>query len=561
MTFENQKMTAELDEQAISSEDFSDDEIDESYSDIRSSSTIHDRLQFETKFDFELTSNNNINKKKQYNVDVYFFIPQNTGINTDTYTRENFYTDLTNYFRIRTPELFKLDANNFYDWSLPWSDKYFTNHLSTHKRQKLISVVVYEIKMFGCFINTQLKRIQSIFSNIVKKKGDSFFKNQKYLKILENRLNKLQLIINKYRNNYVKPIKEQKILTDDEVTKVFSVVDEFISYRFEYIFIKIKTLLESKSSDCYLNDLIKQMLLDEISYRKDTDFVDLDNTNDKNLYETYHYRVGLLKKYVLDVLYLQNENIKQEKIYRNIIAAVGAALAAFWASVADMQRLNMMNNMKDTGFRLIIIIMIGVLAYVFKDRLKELSREYFSQKFKKYIPDFNRKMFYNYFDFEGQPRKEFLGSSKEFMRYMNKDSVPKEIMYIRHIGSRSDLDPDKKEIIINYSKKINFRSSPVKDSITKINFIRDLSRFDISEFLAKLSDPDKVLRYFDSQKGIVSIDAPKVYHINLIIKYTTTYDNKSVIELERSRIILNKRGILRIEKVVGREQIRYEEEK
>ncbi|MFN4150440.1 MAG: hypothetical protein ACK4IX_05815, partial [Candidatus Sericytochromatia bacterium] len=282
---------------------------------------------------------------------------------------------------------------------------------------------------------------------------------------------------------------------------------------------------------------------------------------DKNLYETYHYRVGLLKKYVLEVLYLQNENIKQEKVYRNIIAAVGAALAAFWASVADMQRLNMMNNMKDTGFRLIVIIMIGVLAYVFKDRIKELSREYFSQKFKKYMPDFNRKMFYNYFDFEGQPRKEFLGSSKEFMRYMSKDSVPSEIIYIRNIGSRSDLDPDKQETIINYSKKINFRTSPVKDSITKINFIRDLSRFDISEFLAKLSDPDKILRYFDSQKGVVAIDAPKVYHINLIIKYTTTYENKSVIELERSRIILNKKGILRIEKVISREQIRYEEEK
>lgn len=561
MIYDGQKLTGELDESSVSSEDFSDDEIDDSYSDIRSSSTIHDRLQFETKFDFELSSNNTINKKKQYNVDVYFFLPQNTGINTDTYTRDNFYTDLTNYFRIRTPELFKWDAHNFHEWSLPWSDKYFLNHLSTQKRQKLVSVVIYEIKMFGCFINTQLKRVQSIFSNIVKKKGEDFFNSSKYLLILENRLKKLQDVINKYREKYVTPIKDQKILTDDEVKKAFSVVDEFISYRFEYIFIKIKNLLESKSKECYINSVIEDMLLSEINYRKNTDFVNLDNKTDKNLYETYHYRVGLLKKYVLEVLYLQNENIKQEKVYRNIIAAVGAALAAFWASVADMQRLNMMNNMKDTGFRLIVIIMIGVLAYVFKDRIKELSREYFSQKFKKYMPDFNRKMFYNYFDFEGQPRKEFLGSSKEFMRYMSKDSVPSEILYIRNIGSRSDLDPDKQETIINYSKKINFRTSPVKDSITKINFIRDLSRFDISEFLAKLSDPDKVLRYFDSQKGVVAIDAPKVYHINLIIKYTTTYENKSIVELERSRIILNKKGILRIEKVISREQIRYEEEK
>ena len=79
--------------------------------------------------------------------------------------------------------------------------------------------------------------------------------------------------------------------------------------------------------------------------------------------------------------------------------------------------------------------------------------------------------------------------------------------------------------------------------------------------MAKLSDPDKVLRYFDNTKGIVSIEAPKVYHINLIIKYTTTHEQKSVVELERSRIILNKKGILRIDKVIERGQIKYEEEK
>ncbi|MFN4150441.1 MAG: hypothetical protein ACK4IX_05820, partial [Candidatus Sericytochromatia bacterium] len=266
MIYDSQKLTGELDESSVSSEDFSDDEIDDSYSDIRSSSTIHDRLQFETKFDFELSSNNTINKKKQYNVDVYFFLPQNTGINTDTYTRDNFYADLTNYFRIRTPELFKWDAHNFHEWSLPWSDKYFLNHLSTQKRQKLVSVVIYEIKMFGCFINTQLKRLQSIFSNIVKKKGEDFFNSNKYLLILENRLKKLQDVINKYRDKYVNPIKEQKILTDDEVKKAFSVVDEFISYRFEYIFIKIKNLLESKSKECYINNVIENMLLSEINY-------------------------------------------------------------------------------------------------------------------------------------------------------------------------------------------------------------------------------------------------------------------------------------------------------
>lgn len=559
---ENLKLTKEFDENLV--EELIDDDDEIISSDIISQNTVHDRFQFESKFDFDLNLDRNNDKNKRYYIDVYFFIPKRIGINSDTYTRENFYSDLTNYIRIRTPELFRWEQKNIDKWTLPWSEKYFKLHLSTKKRQKLSEISIYEVKLFGCFINTHIKKLQSVFSNLWKKETNDFAIYKKLL-FLESRLESIYSLIVKYRENYTKKINERLVLIDDDVKKSFTITDEYISYRLEFVLVKILQLLEKnklKESSFYI--AISKILKKEVEYRITADFVNLESDDDKAILETYYHRMGLLKKYVLEVLYLQSENIKKEKVYRNFIAAVGAALAAAWAVMADIQRINLVNNTGDTGIRLLLVFFIGVSAYVFKDRIKELSKEYFNQKLKQYIPDFEKKVFYDYFDKEGQIQKKIIAISQEYMRYLNRENIPEEIEYIRELGTQKDIESDKNEVIINYSKKISFDSEGIKDSVNKINFIRDISRFDISEFLDKLDDPDKTLRYFDNKKGIVVMKAPKVYHINVVIKYKIEHEKLngtkvSDIEFERIRIVLNKKGIVRIDKILARGELKYTE--
>ncbi|MFN8672006.1 MAG: hypothetical protein U0457_07985 [Candidatus Sericytochromatia bacterium] len=565
MSSENElKITKDLDESIV--DELLDDDIDEYYSDIISHSNVHDRFQFESKFDFDLNLDKNNEKNKKYYVDFYFFIPKSIGINSETYTRDNFYSDLTNYLRIRTPEVFNLESKEINNWSLYWSDKYFKISFSTQKRLKLSQIVIYEVKLFGCFINTQLKKLQNLFYNLFEKERTELY-IQRRLKYIETRLDSLEQIILKYREKYTKVINENQILIEDDVKKSFIIVDEFISYRLEFILVKVLQVLRKNSQDKSKVSLhIKEILKKEIEYRISVNFINFEGHQDNSLPEMYYYRMGLLKKYVLGVLYLQSEIIKKEKIYRNLIAATGAALAASWAVMTDIQRINLVNNTKEAGIRLLLIFFIGISAYVFKDRIKELSKEYFNQKLKKYIPDLEKKIFYDYFDKEGQIKKKLIAISNEFMRYLNKENIPEDILYIRDLGARKDIDPERNDIVINYSKRMLFDSECLKDSENKINFIRDISRFAINDFLDKLDDPDKILRYFDSKKGVVVMEAPKVYHINVIMKYKIEHEklNKeklSEIEYERIRIVLNKRGIVRIEKVISRGEIKYVENK
>ena len=48
--------------------------------------------------------------------------------------------------------------------------------------------------------------------------------------------------------------------------------------------------------------------------------------------ETHYYRLGLLKKYVSDVLFLRTLRVQRDYVYRNFVAAFGAATILFGLS-------------------------------------------------------------------------------------------------------------------------------------------------------------------------------------------------------------------------------------
>ncbi len=140
------------------------------------------------------------------------------------------------------------------------------------------------------------------------------------------------------------------------------------------------------------------------------------------------------------------------------------------------------------------------------------------------------------------------------------------MLYVRTIGHDSELEPERHEAILHYCKKLKLITKQNEKDICTISSIKDIVRFNLSQFLAKLDEPHKSLNYFDSEKGIMSIEAPKVYHINVVFRYALCQRQQKHqkirdIELERIRIVLNKKGMLRVEEVVPRGEMGYQEQK
>lgn len=544
-------------------EDLDEDSIGDI--DVRSSNTVHDKHQFESAFDFDLKPLAG-ETRRNYDIDFYLFIPVNMGINPDTYTRDNFYKDLTNYLRIKTPRIAQWSQGDARDFAIPAADRYFRVHLTTHARQRLAGLVVQEVKLFGCFVNHQLKRLQSEVAGLrpaASGTGSLLGGPPQGLRPLKARLVGLNRYVRAYRSRYLRRVKEQPILMEEEVKRAFLLVDEYISYRLEAVLIAVSQRLAAQGiEDAQFGNLIDLILGQETRYRRTARLINLERGDDQAArLETYYYRLGLLKKYVNEVLYLQVQHIKKERVYRNLIAAFGAGLAATWATWADLQRMQMMTG-RDTGLRLGLIIFIAVTAYIFKDRIKELTREYFNERLKHHLPDYDMRMHYTHLDEHVGKVQEYIGNSREFMFYLSREALPADIAYIRHLGHRDELDPERNEVIVHYSRRVAFRLDLLRDSPAQVRYIKNVLRFDISEFLGKLDDPNKRLQYYDADTGIETIKAPKVYHINAVFRYAIGLDEQGRrrrIEHERVRIILNKKGILRVEEVLARGEMGYVE--
>lgn len=543
-----------------------DEDLDFVESQLYSRNSVHDRTQFESKFDFELASPEVHSGQKTYEIDMYVFLPKTVGVTSETYPREAFYGDITHLMRVRTPEVKKARGGAFAPPRLSSVEDYFTHHLDTVRRQKLAQLVVHDTKLFGCLVYTELKQVQGHLARVIKRAQATHNPDlvARFHTRLEQRVEAVHRAIRTYRERYVWPLKTEPLLLDEEVRRVLLLVDEYLSYRLESTMIALHRLIApfGKATEDLLHQ-VEALLTGELAYRQEN----ITPGKEHSRIESHYYRLGLLKKYVSEVLFLQTRRINKDYVYRNFVAAFGAALAAAFATITNIQTTKMVLGQNDMGLRLVTVLILGVVAYVFKDRIKDLSKDYFNSRLKSLLPDYDVQMFYTHFDAQGNPQKVYLGSSQEYVRYLQRSAVPPDVDYLREIGHRTELEPERFETVLHYNKQMRFE---VRQALlehfgrAQVRRIHDVLRFDVSAFLAKLADPQKKLSFFSPDQGIVTTEAPKVYHLNLVFRYRVSEWNgpdlqRRSTEYERLRVILNKKGIVRVESVVPRGELGHEE--
>lgn len=528
-----------------------DEDLPEELSLLGTFNSIHDRTQLQSKFDFELTGD----ESTAYEVDVYFFFPQNMGVNADTYPLTAFYADLTHLLRVRTPEL--ADGPDRIP-AITAADQYFAARLNVYKRRTLQELVIHDTKMFGCLLYTELKRFLSDLSQELRHSTPDLT----WARRNSERLEGIHRELRDYREQYVQAVQTDPVPIP-EVRRAFLLVNEYLSYRLEEVLIRLHNLLLPHALACAdLLNQIEALMMGEQAYREEN--LGVGGLGLQARGEAHYYRLGLLKKYVSEVLFLRSERVKRDHVYRNFIGAFGAALAAFFAALANLQTAHVIRS--DDHWRVALVVFLGVVAYVFKDRIKDVTKEYFYNRLKVWLPDFDVKLYFRHFAADGRPAEVCLGSSQECTRYLTRSSLPEEILYLRDLGHQAEFEPERNETYIHYNKRISVTPlGQLHEHLAQatVRRIRDVLRFDVARFLTKLDNPEKKLNYFDGH-GVASVEAPKVYHLNLIFRYTITrYRGETPVlrelEVERLRVVLNKTGIVRIEQVISRGELGFQE--
>jgi hypothetical protein len=189
-------------------------------------------------------------------------------------------------------------------------------------------------------------------------------------------------------------------------------------------------------------------------------------------------------------------------------------------------------------------IILAVVIYMFKDRIKLIIQSYSQKAVGLVFPD--QKV-----DIEDKFFKVIIGESREKVNFIKWEQVPNEIIQVRSSSNKSPLEIEgKPEVVLSYIQKITLFNDKIDKIHTRKKDLSNIIRFNIQDFLKYADDPNQYKLFWNSEKKKVEeISISKVYHLNIILKLSS-YKGKKVKRLffKKFRVILDQKGIKRIEK-------------
>ncbi|MDQ5985916.1 MAG: hypothetical protein CSYNP_01633 [Syntrophus sp. SKADARSKE-3] len=479
---------------------------------------IHDRYQFEVKLGYPLHQDQ---EQTSYLVSMYLFIPESLGIRQTTYTKEDFYRDMQSHIRLKTPSIPL--AGLVKESDSPYARLAASLHaLSGNSNTEALKNCGYLIKMFCCIFKSALRdHIISFDSYCNRCESEPFIKI--YIETMKD-------VISSYR---LLPSDIDIRNISEELFHIYNWGDEYISllttsYAYE--------LLEALRKSGYQEEhpcraSLLSFIREEMGYCHDNRFKSCPDNHSAN--ETFFYRKSMLKKSMESALYLDTSIKPEGAILEHLIFGVAAGLAMLFATVVTFFVQYVYGTITLQVFLIIII------SYMFKDRIKELLKAYFSGKLHNKLYDHKIEIF------DGINEK--IGTLEESFVFVKADHVPPDIMRMRNEDHKGDfIEQWRKERIILYRKKVRLFGDKFQRVYRNfsINALNDIMRFNVINYISKMDDPQQSL-YVLEEDGYRKIDGQRVYHLNMVTVYTM--DEQDV--YKRFRIILNRDGIKHIEHI------------
>jgi len=436
---------------------------------------------------------------------MYLFIPDSLNINEQTYSKSDFYNDYSGHIRLFTPR-----------YNLKTLIKRLLNLIEFLKididKSEKFEYINYETKMIVC---SYIEYLKEISQNIEDKKLK--------IKKIKNLVQKIKKF-NELKNEL---FFLHSTSQNDEIRHLLKSSVEYISLITQRYLFVINTKLRSQESTYIdtINEIIN-IINNEISFEKEKDLPFI--SNDDNMNEKVIFRYSVFKKYFYSILFLKQDIEEDAKKIRQFYYAIAAGISMIFATTVVF-----ITQQKYGNFTTPFFVAL-VLSYMFKDRIKDLTKGYFEKKLKIKAYDFRDKIY-------DMDRHKLFGYFQKKVKFIRKNELDKRIIKARLLQTNNRLSTwYLNEKILKYEKNITLYNKNIKDAYDNaIEGVTDIMRFDISRFKTKMSDA-KVPLY---RVGHNDLYGQRVYHINMVFVVSQGKQD----EILKIRLVLTKEGIKRIE--------------
>ncbi len=324
------------------------------------------------------------------------------------------------------------------------------------------------------------------------------------------------------------------------VRDAFRLADEHASLSIEQMLRRVIVALgraaaagDAHTAALALRRRLLETIIGEERYRRDNGYPAIIDPRSDN--EPYVYRAGLLKKYCSSALFLHIHRHGARKRWQDLFYALAAGIAMTFFTLIALWGSHRYGGMAG-------ILVVPVLAYMFREHLKEAVRATFSRFLEKHF--FDRKIVID------DPAGGRLGSCREKLTYSV--NLPDDVRDIRRAGvepTARRAEEELQESVVHYRKEISLESRRLLAHAGG-GGVTDILRFHVARLLRDMDEPDQEIEYIDVETDAIGpIRAAKTYHVDVVFCFTSRL--KQTPQLTLMRLILDRNGIKRIERIAG----------
>ena len=506
---------------------------------LESKISLHDKHRFEVKLDVQLAPE----RKNVYRVETYFFVPRALNVTPASYTKNDFYNSAQKYLRFKTPQMslaMLADAANRLS-PLHGVHRKLIPIMAGRHDMAGEDAVVDEIKLLGAIARGAARDfVRLLLKDLAEARQSKPDAAARLARVSEAALGFL---------GEVKALTAAMHFLHGQVSNpsvpvrlrdAFLFCDEYLSIRLENY---LTTLLEevrqnaqSREALAVLDAELVKLVLEQRAYRRSMGYPSLIKSRGPN--ELMVYRRGVLKKFVSSGLFLQVQVSEWEGLVQFLYGLAAGAAMLFATIVALAAQSRYATNSLPFVFTVVI-------AYIFKDRIKDWLKLIFSKSMTRWLSDRRADILD-----PGTGRR--IGSFKEAFSFVPPEQVPPEIHRRRNADNFTTMDQEgKPEWVMKHEKEVTLDPKPILAFHERRKDLNDIMRFSVDAFLRQADDPKVDYPHLsDEGDRVEALHCARVYHVNMIMRYAAQDSaGRPQLSYSRVRIVFTRDGIVRLEEV------------
>lgn len=325
---------------------------------------------------------------------------------------------------------------------------------------------------------------------------------------------------------------------DDELAVARHGADEYISLSIEGFFEAVALALKDRASPEPLAEEAVASAVAEARYRRERGYESvLVSSAPAREVERYDLWRHALKRQVSSVLWLTMSDRQPRRWARHVLYGMAAALAMAFAVAAAIW------NGTNPADRLASWLLVAVLAYAGKDRLKASLQGYLGDKLLRRLPNHRWTL-------RDPDSGDALGAVDEHTRLVDWDEVPDTVERCQPDGWGDDLTLALPQYALRHAKTMTLDGRTVHRDDEPYRGVVEVCRVDLSRWLAHTDDPKRDVQFADPDAGeIVVQKAARVYDVLLCCRAWAEGAPDS--PWQCLRVVVSRKGILRIDRLDG----------